>query len=288
MREPDSISTSRKDRDLHTVLIVSIFTFLIHLTESLAYSMRYAGLKTKQIAIAMSFVTSTLLVSRLSNMFQAPLLGKMVDNTGTTVNSAAIHQLMIDFRFIILAGAVGTTAGILLSPSFVNVFKLAIGKFLDVGSLPKMAILALKPSNTLKIIKCFRLPRLSMLNGVSISNIPKTFLVMNMFVTSIYTIGVLCSLYAGANLPLLKATAVQLSGIVNGIATILLTIIVDPEGARVTDQAMHGKRPISDVKTVVVFLLFSRLLGTLVVAQILFLPGSKYIMSVTEIIAKYF
>lgn len=262
---------------------------MIHLTESLAYCMRYAGLKTKQIAIAMSFVTSTLLVSRLSNMFQAPLLGKMVDNTVTTSGSnEAVYQLMLDFRIIILSGAIGTIAGILLSPSFVNIFKLAIGKFLIVGSLPKMAILALKPSNTLKILKCFRLPRLSMAEGVSISNIPKTFLIMNMFVTSIYTIGVLCSLYAGANLPHLRATAVQLSGIVNGIATILLTIIVDPEGARITDQAMHGKRPISDVKTVVVFLLFSRLLGTLIIAQLLFLPGSKYIMSVTEIIAKYF
>ena len=64
-----------------SVILVCIFTFIIHTTESLAYSMRLAGVRTKQVAIAMAFVTSTLLVSRLSNMFQAPLLGAMVDSS---------------------------------------------------------------------------------------------------------------------------------------------------------------------------------------------------------------
>ena len=47
----------------------------------------------------------------------------------------------------------------------------------------------------------------------------KQFLILNAFVTAIYTIGVLCALLAGAYLPQYRATAIQLSGIVNGIAT---------------------------------------------------------------------
>ena len=85
--------------------------------------------------------------------------------------------------------------------------------------------------------------------------------------TAIYTIGVLCSLLAGAYLPELRATAIQLSGIVNGIATILFALIVDPSGARITDQAAQGERPESDVKSVVFFLICGRLLGTLILAQ---------------------
>ena len=35
----------------NAIIIICIYTFIIHLTESLVYTMRYAGIKTKQIAI---------------------------------------------------------------------------------------------------------------------------------------------------------------------------------------------------------------------------------------------
>lgn len=270
------------------LVFVCFFTFLIHLTESLSYCMRYAGLKTKQVAISMSFVTSTLLVSRLSNMFQAPLLGNMVDKAVKSSSHVSLELLMHDFRIIILSASLGTFFALLLTPSFVNIFKIAIKKFLEVGSLPKMAIMSLHPKNMKKIIQCFTLPKVSMLKGINFHSIPKVFLILNIVVTAVYTIGVLCSLYAGANLPDLRATAVQLSGIVNGVATILLTLIVDPEGARITDQAVHKVRPESDVKTVVVSLLLTRLIGTLIIAQLFFLPATKYIMFFTKFIAENF
>jgi len=273
---------------VNLILFVSFFTFLIHLTESLAYSIRFAGLRTRQIAIAMSFVTSTLLVSRLSNMFQAPLLGNMVDTAIKQSNSMSIDKLQMNFRIIIFAAALGTFVGILLTPTFINIFNIAIKKFLIIGSLPKMAIMALKPRNIVTIVKCIRMPYIPSFKNLRLGHVSKTFLFMNLFVTSIYTIGVLCALYAGAKLPHLRATAVQLSGIVNGIATILLTLVVDPEGARVTDQAVHEQRPPEDVKTVVISLLFTKFIGTLVVAQLFFIPASFYIIKVTEIIEKYF
>ena len=77
----------------NAIIIICIYTFIIHLTESLVYTMRYAGIKTKQIAIALSFVTTALLVSRLSNMIQAAFLGNMVDKTvtiGGAITSATI------------------------------------------------------------------------------------------------------------------------------------------------------------------------------------------------------
>ena len=37
-----------------TLLIICFFTFLIHISETVAYCMRLAGIRTKQIAIAMS------------------------------------------------------------------------------------------------------------------------------------------------------------------------------------------------------------------------------------------
>jgi hypothetical protein len=270
-----------------SLLIICCFTFLIHITESLAYSMRLAGLRTKQIAISMSFVTTTLLVSRLSNMFQAPLLGAMVDASVVMENSSAmVHQLGFYFRIIIFAGFLGSLAGAFLTPTAVTLFQGAIKRFLVHGSLPRVAVSAFQPKNFINIVKSFRLPKISYFTSLSLKGIPRTFLILNIVVTSVYTIGVLCSLLAGAYLPELRSTAIQLSGIVNGLATILLTIFVDPSGARITDQAVHNTRPEKDVRSVVAFLLIGRLIGTLIITQIIFMPCTRYIMFITRLIGK--
>jgi len=267
---------------IKTLLFICCFTFLIHITESLAYCMRLAGVRTKQIAIAMSFVTSTLLISRLSNMFQAPLLGALVDSSILMNSNAALKNLGLSFRLIIFAGFLGSLAGAFLAPTFVLLFQKAIKRFLASGSLPRLFISIFKPQNFINILKSFRLPSLGSFKNLSLKNIPYGFLILNIIVTAVYTIGVLCSLLAGAYLPELRATAIQLSGIVNGIATILLTIFVDPAGARITDQACHKARPENDVRSVVFFLLAGRLLGTLLIAQLFFMPFTNYIMVITR------
>ena len=258
---------------------------MIQMTETLAYCLRLAGIRTKQIAIALSFVTSTLLISRLSNMFQAPLLGTLVDSAVMKGDAASILQLEQGFRVIIFAGFLGVFIGAFLTPTALVLFKKMILRFKKKGSLPGIMISAFYPPNTVKIIKAFKWPRLGGLKNVKLSRLPKFFLTMNIFVASIHAIGVLCSLLAGAYLPEIRSTANMLSGIVNGIATVLLTMIVDPSGARITDEAVHGHRPESDVKAVVFFLQMGKLFGLLIVAQLLIKPFTYYIMAVTRWIA---
>lgn len=267
---------------IEPIYIACIFTFVIHMTESLAYSMRLAGVRTRQIAIAMAFVTSTLLVSRLSNMFQAPLLGAMVDFSILSDSIEATTTLEWQFRKVIFAAFLGTLSGMLLTPTMVQLFQFAIKRFLKTGSIPSVAIYAIKPTSLVKIYRQLKLPRLHMLKSISIKNIPKQFLIMNVIVTSIYAIGVLCALLAGAYVPEFRSTAIQLSGIVNGMATIMFTIFVDPPGARVTDQAINQHRSESDVRTVVFYLQLGKITGTLIIAQLLLKPLTFYILLVTK------
>ena len=269
-----------------TVCFICGFTFLIHMTETVAYSMRLAGVRTKQIAIAMSFVTSTLLVSRLSNMFQAPLLGTMVDKTILLSSTEALSLLENQFRLIIFAGFCGVLMGAFLTPTLVFLFQKAIQRFQQCGSIPQVFLAALYWKNVIKISQSFRFPALSSLRNISLTRIPRGFLIINVFVTSIYVIGVLCSLLAGAFLPEFRSTAIQLSGIVNGMATVLFTIFVDPSGARITDQAVNGYRSDNDVRSVVFFLQCGKMLGILVVAQLIFKPLTYYIMGVTEFLSR--
>jgi len=267
-----------------SLIIICFFTGLIHTTESLAYGMRLAGIRTKQIAIAMAFVTSTLLVSRLSNMFQAPLLGAMVDTTILVNTQESILLLENNFRVIIFCGFLGAFLGALLTPTAVALFQKAIINFQETGSIPRVIFRGLKPKNIIKIFRLAKFPRVAALKTLSLTDVPKGFLVANVIVTSIYVIGVLCALLAGAMLPEFRSTALQLSGIVNGMATILFTIFVDPPGARVTDQAVNGKRSENDVRSVVFFLQLGKMLGILIFAQVLLRPLSYYIVWVTEII----
>ncbi len=269
-------------------IIICFFTFIIHVAESLAYCMRLAGVRTKQIAIAMAFVTSTLLISRLSNMFQAPLLGASVDSAIKSGSVLALDSLEVHFRMVIFCAFLGSLVGAFLGPTFVRLFSLAIKNFLKNGSVPKLMLRLFLPRTWKIIAQNFQMPSLRMFDNISLKRLPKQFLVINIVVTSIYTIGVLCSLYAGAHLPHLRATASQLSGIVNGMATILFTMFVDPSGARITDQATHGVRPEADVKSVVFFLQAGRLLGTLIISQIFFKPFALYIMWVTKALGHVF
>lgn len=267
------------------VYIVCFFTLIIHLMESLALSMRLAGVRTKQIATSISFVNVTFLVARMSNMFQAPLLGAMVD---MAIKSNSADQLIGSFRLIILAACVGNILGMFFTPTMVNVFVEGIKIFEQKGSLPKLILSALLPKNLLKIIRSFRWPHFSLLKGLNYKAIPHGFLYLNIFMVGVYAVGVLAALLAGAFMPEHRATAVQLSGIVNGMATIVLAMAVDPTGAYITDQTVKGKRPVEDVRTMVFFMLAGRVVATLFVAQLLLLPSAQYIMSVANYIVRNF
>ncbi|MBT5953544.1 DUF2837 family protein [bacterium] len=269
---------------MDALAIVCFFTFTIHLTESLAYGMRISAVRTRQIAIAMSFVTSTLLVSRMSNLVQAPILGVMTD-TAILGGMETVKLLEQKLRFVILSACVGTGLGIILTPSFIKLFQVAIHRFANHGSMLKLVGYALKPSSLFKIIKMLELPKFSFFKMLSLKGIPKTFLWLNVIVTAFYTLGVLCALMAGAYMPEYRSTAIQLSGIVNGVATIFMTLFVDPSGARITDQAVHDKRDPVDVERVVFFLQFGKLVGTGILAQLLFIPLTSYVLWVTQWLA---
>ena len=264
---------------MNTVIIVCCFTFLIHTTECLALSMRLAGARTKQIATSLSFVNIAFLISRMSNMFQAPLLGALVDQA-VRLNTAA--DLLQSFRLILLAAFAGNLIGMIFTPSVAYILVKGIEVFARQGSIPRLFLTALCPRNIWKILSNLRLPSLKYFSGINYRAIPHTFLYLNILMVGIYAVGVLASLLAGAFLPEQRATAVQLSGIVNGLATIMLAVMVDPSGAHITDQVVHGQRPLNDVWTMVFFLQAGRLLATLVLAQLILWPATQYIMTVTK------
>lgn len=264
-----------------TLFIVCSFTGIIHFAECTASSLRLAGVRTRSIATSLAFVNATLLVTRLSNMLQAPFLGGMVDSA---ILKGDISNLVVNFRWIIFAAFIGNLVAAILVPFSVSIFVKAIERFEHVGSVPKLIIAAFFPRNLSAIFKRFRLPNNKSFLNLSLKGMPKSFLWLNLLMVSIYAIGVISALFAGAMVPEYRVTATQLSAIVNGLATILLTLMVDPTCAFITDQAIKGKRKESDVRAMVFYIILGRVIGTLVLAQILFLPAAEYIKTVTLLV----
>jgi len=114
-----------------------------------------------------------------------------------------------------------------------------------------------------------------------VRRLPWDLLVWHILVIGFYTVGVLSTIYAAVLEPNMRATVTNLSGVVNGIATLLLFIVVDPPAAMITDHCIQEKRPPEDVKTLNTFLILTRFTGTLF-AQFLLVPMSHWVLLVAR------
>ncbi|MBE0466864.1 MAG: lipid II flippase Amj family protein [Candidatus Desulforudis sp.] len=286
------------------LLVVAVLTALIHLINTLIYGVRLSGIQTQRLATAISLFNVIFLVSSTAHMIQAPLLSTIVEraiNRGlgqaahperiddlvqTAFYQAQLQILSDDIRLVILAATLGTIIGAVLIPVFVQVFSRAILVFDEVGSVPRMAAMVVfSPRRIWRSLTGVHLPRAAAVRNATLERlpIPKGFLLANVVVTGIYTTGVLSALYAGALFPQYRSTAVLLSAIVNGFATVLVATIVDPTAARITDQALRGERGERDVKLMVLWLALSRFTGTLL-AQVLFIPAALVIRWVAQLL----
>ncbi|WP_223067443.1 lipid II flippase Amj family protein [Paenibacillus caui] len=262
---------------LSKLIIVYVLTMIIHTAETLSYSVRFAGVKVNKIAVALSLTGIIVLVSRTANLIQAPIAAKFVDFAKHHPDFSLITYL----RVILLAGSAGTLLAMLLFPTAVNLFGRVIAKLEIAGSLPRLAA-----SVTIEQLKntrhYVRRPSFHP-SQFRVLGIPKRFIVLNVFVTAFYTVGVLSSLYAAHLLPELSTAASQSSGIINGAATILLTIFIDPQLGLITDKALNSEAYRNELGKIYMLLMGSRFLGTLL-AQALIVPAAYLIGEVVKLI----
>jgi hypothetical protein len=104
---------------------------------------------------------------------------------------------------------------------------------------------------------------------------------LNVVAIALWTVGVFASLYAGYLNPQLRVTSSTLSSIVNGVATILMFVIIDPQLSVMTDDVVEGRQTESSFRRAIVWLVGSRLAGT-VLAQFLLIPAASLIVFVAQ------
>ncbi len=253
-----------------------------------AYAARLAGVKSGRIATSISLFNLFVTASRLANLVYAPMLGTITDRAARSVHvaglaDAALHQLDWQIRLIVLAGTFGTALGAALLPVFLYLFLRGIAAFERLGSVPRAILRLASPRVLLAVLRSVRVPAPSTIAHFRISDVPTNLLVGNVIVTGIYAIGVVAATYASVIDPADARTAVLLSGIINGIATVAFTLIVDPTSAYITDQAVKGERTLGEVKSMVFYLALTAIVGTLL-SQLILYPAAVVIAFVAHLV----
>ncbi|MBN3522457.1 lipid II flippase Amj family protein [Paenibacillus apiarius] len=258
------------------IIVIALFTLCIHMFETLSYAVRYAGVRVGRLAVSLSLTGIIVLVSRTSNLIQAPMTGKVIDYA----RERPEFDLESNIRIIIGSSTIGTLLALLLFPTAVLLATRVIRHLEVSGSIPKM-ITSVSLDQLKHVKHHIRKPTWKMLASLRIMGIPKRLLLLNSCVTGIYTIGVMSALYASVLTAEFSTAASQSSGFINGVATVLLTIFVDPQMAMLTDRAIADTAARQRLGKIFALLIMSRALGT-VLAQLFFYPAALWISWIVQ------
>jgi hypothetical protein len=254
---------------------ICLLTLVIHLIGALAYAARIAGVRTHKIALSFALFNVLVLVSRTSNSFLGPFLAKRIENA---IVSGEGDGLLMDLRIILLAATVATVLGALAVPTVQRWFTAAIDEFQHHRSVGKLLWSAITPKGMKTVAKAFTLPSGQHLKlWQKPAAVSWRVIAMNVMAQALLTVGVIASLYAGFLYPEFRVTASQLSAVINGFATILLFVLIDPQLSVMTDDVVEGRISQPEYRRTIVWLSMSRIAGTLL-AQALLVPSAMLIV----------
>jgi Amj-like protein len=261
------------------LFLIFALTFIIHLIGTLAYSVRISATRTRRIAISLSLFNILVLVSRTSNSFQAPLLAKKVEQN---IATGAYGGAVSDFRWLLVSATLASIIGAFFIPTFQRLFALYVEAFARYRSVPRVLTRAFSPSATAQFRNAIRVPAWrNITDAYRGTHIPWKMVLLNMVAMAIWTVGVFSALYASYLHPELRVTSSQLSAIINGAATILMFMFIDPYLSMLTDELVEGKVSDPYFRRSIVWLTGSRIAGT-IMAQLLLIPAALWIVTVAE------
>ncbi len=206
------------------LLPICALTFIIHLIGTLAYSVRIAGIRMRRLALFSILV----LLSRTSNSFLGPFLAKRVE-TGIDQHVAA-GTLLLDFRWLLCSASLATILGAILIPTFQRAFCRAVEHFQVHRSVPKLLLHAVFRGGLSYLKTSASLPKPANVTGLREKSGVSLSIVI---ATALWTVGASSptlhvALYAGVLAPSARITSSTLSSIINGSATIMMAVGIDP------------------------------------------------------------
>lgn len=259
------------------IIIVLVLNFIISIIGTLAYSTRLVGVRTGKIAVTYAVFNVLMLVSRTAVTFQSPLLSKFVESNPSS------NELIKIFNLIIIVSGIASIVGAFLIPTFQTMFSKAVNHFSIEKSIPRLLIHSFSKTGVKYMKESIAVPVKGSITSINFKNLPKRILVYNFISVTIITAGAFSPIYAGSLVPEFRLTCLSLSPIINGIATILTSIFIDPHLSIMTDDVIEGKCSEDDFRGCVIAMVGSKVIGTFA-ALLIFIPSSYLIAFVANYI----
>ncbi len=259
------------------IIIVLVLNFIIAIIGTLAYSVRLVGVRTGKIAITFAVFNILSLVSRTALTFQAPLLTKFVEN------STDGNDVLNLFKLIIIVSGIATLVGAFLIPTFQRLFYKGVIRFSIDKSIPKLIMHSFSKAGVHYMRDCISIPVKESVTKINFKKLPLKIIIYNIIAVAILTVGALAPIYAGTIVPDLRATCITLSSVINGFATILMSIFIDPQLSIMTDDVIDGKCPEEDFRSCVIAMIGSKTIGTFAALPLL-IPASYIIVFVAKVL----
>lgn len=268
---------SNVDAAIPLLILGNAFILLLNGT---IYSSRVSAVQTNKVATSIAVFNFFSLIARLSGQVYGPFVGAVTDqltyrpDMSVALTDAAAAKLLFFNRGLIGGATLGCLISVIMIPTFVQIYNTLIKGLDRHQSLPKVLLRGLHPARWGKLLATLRFPWRQHVSRDALSRIPKAFLWANVIVLGFQTVGQLAAIYAGAVFsPEVARTTTLLSPLINGIATITLSIFVDPGCATLVDEAIDGKRDSKDIETMTFWLAMGTVVGTLL-SQLLFVPAA--------------
>lgn len=261
--------------------VVFLITFFIYFLGMIAGALRFAGIKTGLITTSFSLSNVVYLVNRLSNLVQTPFLGSMVD---IAYRNSSLEELKIKLHMIIFAGTLGYLVGFFFFTTFERIFEKWIVLFDKDKNLLKTFLYFFNPRSWFFFIRSIGKPAFYLSYG-ELRRVPGVVFWSSTLIGAFWTTGVLSAMYASVLAPEFARTATILSGIVNGVATVLFTIFLDPIVANITDKVYNKQEKIEYLYNVVWVIMVTSVLGTILAHFVLY-PGAWIIAKITILFSK--
>src|SRR5262245_26492229 len=262
------------------LLVLCALTFVIYLIGALAYAARIAGVRTRKIAVSFALFNVLVLVSRAANSFQGPFLSKRIEITLLKGGG----ELFWDFQILMFSATLAAIVGTLMVPTVQRLFTKAIQHFHQNRSIPKLIMHVFARGGLNYIKTSVTVPSVEHVKGFKEKSvISPGVVILNVAAQAFLTVGVFASLYAGFIAPEFRVTALSLSAVINGVATILLFVLIDPQLSVMTDDVVEGRISEAQFRRAVVWLAGSRIAGT-ALAQLLLVPAAMLIAEIARFI----
>ena len=262
------------------LLVLCGLTFVIYLIGALAYAARIAGVRTRKIAVSFALFNVLVLVSRAANSFQGPFLSKRIELNLLHDGGA----LFWDFQILMFSATLAAIVGTMLVPTVQRLFTKAIQHFHQNRSIPKLIMHVFARGGLNYIKTSVTVPSVEHVKGFKEKSVVSlNVIILNVAAQAFLTVGVFASLYAGFIAPEFRVTALSLSAVINGVATILLFVLIDPQLSVMTDYVVEGRISEAQFRRAVVWLAGSRIVGT-ALAQLLLVPAAMLIAEIARFI----